>query len=279
MFRLATGLTVALAGCGRLGFVPAVPDDAAVAPDDGAVNKPDGQGSTVDAPTIDAAPGTGSYLVTQTTAPYTLLTGTAFPGFAAGVSDDDNFPLTLPFTFTFYGRAFTQLAVNVNGFVTFEFPPTGTETYMNECPFDPTTPNATIAVFWDDLTALTKAPPGAMSYLFDGTSPDRRLTVEWRDLDAYYQQNANNAFQSNLRVTEQLVLHETGTIEMHYGPRTAPTVTKDCGIDRHRGCSATVGLEGPAGSPTQMVQCGTAAGPMAGYTPIDDGRLITYVPQ
>ena len=89
----------------------------------------------------------------------------------------------------------------------------------------------------------------------------------------------SNAFAQGVRVTQALVLHETGTIEMHYGPRTAPkTLNRDCGADRHRGCSATIGLEASGSTLFKNVQCGTSTGPGPGYTPIDEGRLFTYTP-
>ena len=81
-----------------------------------------------------------------------------------------------------------------------------------------------------------------------------------------------------MRVTQKLVLHQTGAIELHYGPRTTTTVNKDCGLDRPRGCSATVGIEASGGASSLMIQCGTAAGPLPGYSPINEGRLITFTP-
>src|SRR4051812_36282927 len=95
---------VLLAGCGRYGF----------SGEEGTgVAKPDGD-VTIDAdPTIDAAQGFGDYAVTDTTSPYTLLTSPT-PIVATGAGADDQlFPLALPFTFTFYGIAYTQVQVAV----------------------------------------------------------------------------------------------------------------------------------------------------------------------
>jgi hypothetical protein len=264
-----------LAACGRLGF------DAVDGTDAGSgesIGKPD-IGPLVDAGvTVDSPPGFGSYTFTDSTAPYVLLTGATVPGFAVQ-ADDENYAMALPFTFTFYGIAYTSVTISMNGYVTFEDPIAGAETQRNDCGLDATQPGATIAVFWDDLYASAMAPSaGSLSYLFDGTAPDRRLTIEWRDLDAYYVAGSN-AFTQGVRVTHSLVLHETGTIEMHYGPRSPPVSTnKDCGPDRHRGCSATIGLEAPGSQLFANVQCGTSAGPGPGYTPIDAGRAFTFVP-
>jgi hypothetical protein len=106
------------------------------------------------------------------------------------------------------------------------------------------------------------------------------LTVEWANLDAYYAAGGGgNSFLQGIRVTHQVTIHETGVIEMHYGPRTPPVdKQKDCGADRHRGCSATIGLEAPASTAFKQVQCGSAAGPGPGYAPIDADHMIVFTP-
>src|SRR5205085_897913 len=139
-------------------------------------------------------------------------------------------------------------------------------------------PDAMIAVFWDDLLASAMYDPrGSITFLAEGTAPDRRFTIEWKDLDAFYKQGSNY-FGQKLRVTHKLVLFETGTIELDYGPRTPPTYDKDCGLDRHRGCSATIGIEASGGASAITQQCGTSTGPMAPFTPIDEGTRITFTP-
>jgi hypothetical protein len=268
-----------LGACGRFGFNTAGSD---ANPDEDAQTsgKPDGA-PTIDAdPSIDAAQGVGSYTITESVAAYASPAGAQImPGFVAG-ADDENYPLALPFTFTFYGIAYTSLFASVNGFVTFGSPVSGAESYDNDCPINNSPPDATIAVFWDDLYFNPDALMGSISFAVDGASPDRRVTIEWRDLDAWYRAGAgNNYFNQNLRTTQKLTLHENGTIEIHYGPRSTPTdPNRDCGPQRHLGCSATVGLEAPGSTVTQMVQCGTAAGPLPGYQATAEGRRITFVP-
>jgi hypothetical protein len=261
-----------LAACGRYGFSPV--DDGSAA----TIMKPDGAAHADGGVAIDSPLGFGSYVLTDTTAPYVLLSGAVVPGFAV-LADDENYEMALPFTFRFYGIDYTSVTISMNGYLTFETPATGTETQVNDCGLNATPPGATIAVFWDDLYANNTAPStGALSYLVDGAAPDRRLTIEWRDMDAYYPAG-NNSFTQGVRVTHEVVLHETGTIEMHYGPRTAPvSPNKDCGADRHRGCSATIGLEASGSQLFDTIQCGTSAGPGPGYTPIDAGRMFVLVP-
>jgi hypothetical protein len=82
-----------------------------------------------------------------------------------------------------------------------------------------------------------------------------------------------------MRVTQQLVMHESGVIELKYGPRTAPTLNRDCGLERHRGCSATIGIEAEGNAPTKTIQCGTDVGPLGTITMIDPGRMFTLTPQ
>lgn len=271
VFVLASG-----SACGRYGF------DSTSAGNEGdamaTIGRPDSIApSDAAVSLVDSPPGVGDYSVATSTDPYVLLAGQPVPGFAVG-DDDKDYVIPLPFTFVYYGIPYSAVTVNTNGFVTFGATVSAVASRLNVCPLDATPPDAMIAVFWDDLLATTVAPTGSISYLLDGSAPDRRLTVEWRDVDAYYVAGSN-AFAQGLRATQKLVLHETGTIEMRYGPRTAPTYpNKDCGADRHRGCSATVGLEAPASTMFKNVQCGTASGAGPGYTPIDAGRVITFTP-
>jgi hypothetical protein len=228
---------------------------------------------------VDSPPGSGSYTLVDTTAPYVGL-GDVPPisGFVAG-ADDENYTLALPFPFDFYRVPYDVLTVSVNGYVTFTTPATGTDAATNDCSFDATSPDATIALFWDDLFASAEITPmGTIVIATAGAAPDRTFTIEWRDMDAWYAQGGS-FWSTSMRTTQQLVLHEGGVIEMHYGPRAGGSKERDCGLDRHRGCSATVGLEGAGAAPVHLVQCGTEAGPMTGYTPIDDGRLLRFTPQ
>jgi hypothetical protein len=275
MRRRAVAIAL-LASCGRYGFS----GDDGVAGEAG-IAKPD-TGQLADAdPTIDAALGVGDYTVIESSAPYILLASPT-PIVAAGAgADDELFPLALGFTFTFYGIAYTQALVAANGYVTFGNPPAGADNYTNECPLDATPPDSVIAVFWDDLFASKAVMPyGSIGYVESGVAPDRTITIEWRDMDAFYNAGTGgNNFTQLLDVTQAVVLHENGTIDLHYGPRTAPQRDRDCGLERHLGCSATVGLEAPSTTMTKLVQCGTAGGTKISYTPLVEGRLITFTPQ
>ena len=265
-----------LTACGRFGFNGGQGSSDA----DQGVPKPDGEVSIDGDPTIDAAFGTGDYGVTDTTMPYTLLQSpTPVPGVVGGADDEI---LMLPYRSRSRLRiAYNQVGVGVNGYLTFGAPPSGADNYTNDCPFDATPPDATIALFWDDLYASpTQTPLGSIGYAESGSAPDRVVEIEWRDMDAFYNAGSGgNNFTQLLRITQKVVLHETGVIELHYGPRTPPGRDHDCGLERHLGCSATVGLEAPGGLLGKLVQCGTSTGPKITYAPLVDGRLITFTPQ
>jgi hypothetical protein len=247
--------------------------------DDGGFQKPLSEHDAANGP--DSPPGSGSYTLVDTNAEYVGLGDMpAITGFQPD-DDSENYQVTLPFPFVFYQVSYNMMTVNLNGYVTFTTPLTGLATGENDCPFTTAAPDAMIAVFWDDLWASTFVTPSStIVTAVAGSAPDRTFTVEWRDMDAFYLQGGS-WWSQDIATTQQLVLHESGAIDLHYGPRQvlANFKDRDCGLDRHRGCSATIGLEGAGGGPVHLVQCGTASGPMAGYTPIDEGRLLRFTPQ
>ena len=273
MVRGGVVAVLALVGaCGRVGFE---------GQPSGELTKPDGAPIPDADPTIDAAIGMGSYAIAESTAPYTLLDGgEVVPGFEPG-TDEGLYDLALPFTFTYYGIAYDKVAVHINGYVSFGAPAANPEPYENDCPIDAGAPDAIIAVFWDDLFASSMTMPfGTMRFAITGTAPARALEIEWHDVDAYYHAGTgNNVFSQGVRLTQKIVLRESGEIALHYGPRTGSPTTKDCGVDRYIGCSASVGLRAPSSAVLQPIQCGTELGFRAGAMPLAEGRLITFTPQ
>ena len=254
-----------VAACGRMGFDEQPQDD---------ISKPD-ESSRVDADsTIDSPIGMGAYTLTESMAPYTVLDGVpALADFVPG-EDERVHALALPFTFTFYGIAYDNVSVHTNGYITFG--PPAPATYGNDCPLDTSGPDAMIAVFWDDLFASKMIMPfGTIRAV---TSP-ASVEIEWHDMDAYYRAgDGNNFFSQGMRTTQKIVLHPAGKIDLHYGPRTGSTTTKDCGTNRYVGCSATVGLRAPSSAVLHTVQCGTELGPQAGFAPLVEGRLLRFTP-
>ncbi|MDB4954899.1 MAG: hypothetical protein JWO36_2468 [Myxococcales bacterium] len=254
-----------LAGCGRFGFAPAELDAPLVPGKDGFVPS-DGNRA------FDVALGVGSYAMTDTNVTYIALGGTVISG--SSTADEQTYPLALPFTFAFYGVAYNSITVGADGWLSFTGAISGATPWVNPCPLDAVAQDAAVAVFWDDLVARSSGT--TINYAASGTAPNRKFAVEWSHFTAWYQYGTSY-FDQDTNVTQQVVLHESGVIDLHYGPRTAPSMNYDCGVGRHQGCSATVGLEAP-GTTSMTTQCGTASGPAPGYTALVPGRMLSFTP-
>lgn len=111
------------------------------------------------------------------------------------LSDDQlSSAITLPFTFTYYGTAYSSVYVCANGFINFSGP-------AGSCSFTPPTgtgSDGAIAGWWEDLNPSVG---GTITY---GTtidaSPNRRFIVQW---------TAVPFFSNNNPVTFQIKLYET----------------------------------------------------------------------
>jgi len=120
----------------------------------------------------------------------------------AGI-DDGVAPLTLPFTFQFYGRPYTTICASANGalyFVPAAGACSGFTDFANIDLTSAATPNdlAALLPFWSDLTFQVPGA-GAVFYQTVGAAGSRRFVVQW-----------NNAFPqgSPNPVTFQVVLSE-----------------------------------------------------------------------
>jgi hypothetical protein len=205
---------------------------------------------------VDATYG---YKLVRTTAPYASI-DTAPGKTSLTVADTDRdvfFNVALPFGFTYFGMPYTDVNVSSNGYLRFG---AGTETALqsrtNTCPMDNGVPNNMIAVFWDDHYASTVDNANRLSYLTDGVAPHRRFIVEWFDWDLVESEPCQGQCDTILatNVTHQVILHENGDIEMHYGPRVAPLQSHDCD-EQHLGCSATIGLKNSDGGDIDLADC------------------------
>lgn len=114
------------------------------------------------------------------------------------------YPISLPFTFHFYGAGQTNITVGSNGTIHFDNAYQG---YVN-APIPAPNPNGInrfIAAYWDDLDPNGG---GAVYYQVEGDAPNRRLIVEWKDIPHY---------QSADRVSLQAILFEgTNNILVQY---------------------------------------------------------------
>ncbi len=90
------------------------------------------------------------------------------------LGNDQVVPVSLPFTFRFYGRAYDRLGVCDNGYISFDDDPQG-EIYNWHLP-SACAPDGLIAPFWDDFRADTLDAGGVFTY-YDATG--HRFIVEW----------------------------------------------------------------------------------------------------
>jgi hypothetical protein len=143
-------------------------------------------------------------------------------GTALGLSDDDyEYPVSIGFTFDFYGVSYTDIAVQSNGGLTFGAWEIDFTNYSLPYFTDPF-----IAVFWDDLDPSSG---GEIYYQTMGSAPNRTFVVQWDGLPEWFVGGA---------VTFEVILYEgTNEILMQY----ADTDFGDASYDY--GASATVGIQ------------------------------------
>lgn len=157
------------------------------------------------------------------------------PGGSVVINDGDDvvsMVRTLPFSFRYFGAAFTRLAVYSNGFFTF-LPDGGSAwsagtSWRNHSITFSGQPAGAVAPFWDDLVA-TSGGSSEVHQWVDGAMPSRVAHVYWEGVSFYWDSGTNVSFEVKLFETSNV-------IEFAY-----------CGENRNnafsRGGSATVGLE------------------------------------
>ena len=175
-------------------------------------------------PTPSPTPCSVTYTQTTSTGA-TLDPGTTLvPG---SNCDDCSNPVTLPFSFSFYGTPFTTVNAISNGNLQFSSADT---TFTNTClPY--TAANNVIAPHWDDML-LTGATDGIYTST-TGSAPNRVFNIEWRG--GYFSGGGTADFEARL-------FEGSNQIEFVYG-----TVTQS-------GSSATVGLQKAAGTVIEPVR-------------------------
>src|SRR5262249_48779716 len=150
----------------------------------------------------------------------------SFMGTIGTNNDDGEATVALPFPFRFYGTDYSSLLVGTNGYVTFDTTPGSGRSLGNTALPDPSTPNALIALYWDDLET-----PSAETFV-EGTAPNRKLIIQWEGARRFESTGSHTDFQ--------LWLFEGGSghFEIHYGP-TVPDPAHDF--------TASVGIEDATG--------------------------------
>ncbi len=109
--------------------------------------------------------------------------------------------LPIGFVFPFYEKSYSQVAVAVNGILTFE---AGSPSFTNlPMPRD-TPPNNVVAAFWDDLVARE----GGKIYSYATTSGGQKVfVIEWQNVTRYGQADL---------LTYEVILYENGDIRLQY---------------------------------------------------------------
>lgn len=176
------------------------------------------------------------------------------PIVTSNFGDDAYFgPVTMPFSFSFFGNSYTQLWINTNGWVTFTDPSYLTQAQMRAVASMPTTGgiNNYVAGACMDLDMSIANYPGTRVY-YDGNT-DREVVTFWHAHD--YSSTPASNFDS---LTFQIVLFADGQVQINYNETetgTPPTaITNAC----------VVGIENIDGSAGLQYRLNGAGGPMFG---------------
>jgi hypothetical protein len=135
-------------------------------------------------------------------------------------ANTDNTPSalqTIPFTFVYEGRNYTQFSVSPDGFMKLGSTPATASPSNNVY-------SGTIQLFpfWDDLATGTN---GSVSYVVTGTAPNRILKVQWLV-------TVPKAAAGTANSTMQAWLYEgTNVIEFRYGAGGGPAASASIGIN------------------------------------------------
>jgi hypothetical protein len=172
------------------------------------------------------------------------------------VSGDHNATTTaLPFTFGFYAVDYVSLAASTNGLLNFLG---DADPYCCEgrpVP-DPEWPNATIAVWWEDLVTTVRVETR-------GTAPYRRFIVQW---------DGNHCCDGTAPVVFQAKLFETtNTIEFQYLLANSDGGQHSVGIEDDTG---TVGLQYFLGNGSLSTPLAVAFAPPGGLGDCNQNGIL-----
>ena len=152
-----------------------------------------------------------SYTFSSTSGTYTSVSGTTFVSGAAW--DDDTVTVNLPFTFTYNNVPFTQVSINDNGLLSFNYFPIP----QDVCGLQSTaTPFNSIAGYGTDLHGASAA--SSVQYTTVGSAPNRQFVVQWTDCDHYKTTAYNNHISFQIRLSET-----TNAIQVIWGTVTMAT--------------------------------------------------------
>ncbi len=198
-----------------------------------------------------SATGSGTYDISfaYSAIPYTAITAACVTGGTwtsltrSGTGNDATTSITpLPFAFTYFGDAVTHYSTNTNGIAQLWSSGTGTPStaWSNDLLPDSSTPNGTVAAFWDDLYLGASFDIRTQTV---GSAGSQVFVIEWNDA---------LAGSGGDPITFQAHFHEgTNAIELHYCSVGASA--------RATGDSATIGAENLAGTSGFTISYNAAA--------------------
>ncbi|MDR2835683.1 MAG: hypothetical protein LBV69_05720, partial [Bacteroidales bacterium] len=156
----------------------------------------------------------GNYTFQYVTGTYTPISGTTL---YSGISDDNYYDVTLPFTFTFACQNFTTLSASTNGHLNFNSVATLSGTLGSGSSYN------YLAFWWQDGYVN-----GNIQYQTTGTAPNRVFTVQYTGIRPYGGSTLCNI---------QIKLYETSNvIEYIYGSGWSTidyTYDADCGLQSY----------------------------------------------
>lgn len=126
------------------------------------------------------------------------------PSHGPSGSNTSGGPYPIGFTFSFYGRSYSDFYLSTNGFLSFG---EGSGSRFNAHIPKISKPNAIIAPYWGVYGSIGS---NSIKYETQGTAPNRKLIVEWNNVPFYYTSMGSPAWF-------WLILYEgTNTIEFYY---------------------------------------------------------------
>ncbi|NEQ97090.1 MAG: hypothetical protein F6K30_10255 [Cyanothece sp. SIO2G6] len=151
--------------------------------------------------------------------------------------DDHSVSVDLPFSFTFYGQAYTEVGISTNGIVTFD----GNRSSYSNTSLTNFSGNPSLFPFWDDLDARADDINPRTGEVIDptiftqtiGPTGDRQFIIQWNEFERFFYESETGY------ITFQVVLTEKNEIFFHYLDMnfSGNTATEASG-----GGSATVGI-------------------------------------
>ncbi len=177
-------------------------------------------------------------------------TGGTDVGFAGNVRDLSD-PISLPFSFKYYGNTYSQIYISTAGYLTFA---DNWVRSQSKIP-NPAEPNDIIAPYWTPIYYSATGPTGRAYYKTGGSAPNRYFVAEW------YQ-----VFYGDELYTFEVLLYENGDILFQYQQMQYNGNGYTCGS---AGIEDAEGLDGLAyndfcdRAPSQKAVLISAPGPMA----------------